>query len=62
MDLGGPAGLPGGRSHGHFAQMWPQEKLGGCGKLVAVSGRKVAVNGSKRLKCGRRKSFSEVGD
>ena len=46
--------LPGGRSHGHFAQMWPYKKLGGSGKLVAVSGRKVAVKGAKRLKSGRR--------
>ena len=47
------SGLPGGRSHGHFAQMWPYKKLGGSGKLVAVSGRKVAVKGAKRLKSGR---------
>ena len=47
-------GLPGGRSHGHFDQMGPYKKLGGSGKLVAVSGRKVAVKGAKRLKSGRR--------
>jgi hypothetical protein len=37
--------------HSHFPQ------IDGCGKFVAVSVRKVAVKGPKRLKCGRRKLF-----
>jgi hypothetical protein len=49
--------LPGGRHHGHFPQMWQFKKIDGRGKFVAVSGRKVAVKGPKRLKCGRRKLF-----
>jgi hypothetical protein len=47
--------LPGGRHHGHFPQMWQFKKIVGRGKFVAVSGRKVAVKGPKRLKCGRGK-------
>jgi hypothetical protein len=47
--------LPGGRRQGHFPQMWQFKKVNGRGKFVAVSGRKVAVRGSKRFKCGRRK-------
>jgi hypothetical protein len=39
------AGLPDGRRHGHFPQMWQFKKLNGRGKIVAVSGRKVAVEG-----------------
>jgi hypothetical protein len=49
--------LPGGRRHGHFPQMWQFKKIDGRGKFVAVSGRKVAVKGPKRLKSGRRKLF-----
>jgi hypothetical protein len=51
--------LPGGRRHGHFPQMWQFKKNDSRGKFVAVSGRKVAVKGPKRLKCGRRKIFSK---
>jgi hypothetical protein len=47
--------LPGGRRHGHFPQMWQFEQIFGRGKFVAVSGRKVAVKGPKRFKCGHRK-------
>jgi hypothetical protein len=32
-------GLPGGRHHGHFPQMWQFKKVIDCGKFVAVSGR-----------------------
>jgi hypothetical protein len=39
------SGLPDGRRHGHFPQMWQFKKLNGRGKFVAVSGRKVAVEG-----------------
>jgi hypothetical protein len=49
--------LPGGRRHGHFPQMWQFKKIYGRAKFVAVSGRKVAAKGPKRLKCGRRKLF-----
>jgi hypothetical protein len=38
-------GLPDGRRHGHFPQMWQFKKMNGRGKFVAVSGRKVAVEG-----------------
>jgi hypothetical protein len=44
--------LPGGRP-----KMWQFLKNYGRGKFVAVSGRKVAVKGPKRLNCGRRKLF-----
>jgi hypothetical protein len=44
-----------GRGDGHFPEMWPKEKIGGSGKLVAVSGREVAMKGPKSHKCGRRK-------
>jgi hypothetical protein len=37
------SGLPDGRRHGHFPQMWQFKKMNGRGKIVAVSGRKVAV-------------------
>jgi len=37
-------GLPGGRGHGYFSQMWQYKNFGGRGKSVAVSGCKVAVN------------------
>jgi hypothetical protein len=47
--------LPGGRHHGHFPQMWQFKIIIGRGKFVSVSGRKVAVKGPKRLKCGRGK-------
>jgi hypothetical protein len=33
--------------------MWQFKKIIGRGKFAAISGRKVAVKGSKRLKCGR---------
>jgi hypothetical protein len=49
--------LPGGRRHGHFSQMWQFLKIDGRGKFVAASGRKIAVKGPTRLKCGRRKLF-----
>jgi hypothetical protein len=32
----------------------------GCGKFVAVSGHKVAVNVHKVIKCGRRKLFLKI--
>jgi hypothetical protein len=37
--------------------MWQFKKIDGRGKFVAVSGRKVARKGPKRLKSGRRKLF-----
>jgi hypothetical protein len=49
------AGLPGGRRHGNFSQMWQFEKNNGRGKFVAVRGRNMIVKGPKSLKCGRRK-------
>jgi hypothetical protein len=41
--------LPGGHRHGHFPQMWQFKKIIGRGKFVVVSGRKVAVKGSKKV-------------
>jgi hypothetical protein len=39
------SGLPDGRHHGHFPQMWQFKKMKARGNIVAVSGRKVAVQG-----------------
>jgi hypothetical protein len=36
------------------------KKMYGRGKFIAVIGRKVAVNLSKMLKCGRRKLFLKI--
>jgi hypothetical protein len=56
------SGLPGGRRHGHFSQMWQFTQIYCRGKFVAVSGRKVAVKVPKMLKCGRRKSFLKISN
>jgi hypothetical protein len=53
-------GLPGGRRHGHFPQMWQFKKMHGREKILGVSGRKVAVNVLKMLKCDRRKLFLKI--
>jgi hypothetical protein len=46
-------GLLGGRSHGHFPQMCQLNEIYYHGKIVAVSGRKVAVKVTKMLNCSR---------